>query len=135
MKAVAEHIAGLVVAIKNCRASGNSEWEHRHEARLKAIVAQFLPSGSGFDTGCFVHITNSTDAKLVIPTEFHHMDENGCYDGWTKHVVIAKASFAFGIDIEVTGRDRNDIKNYIAETFHEALSHKISTEAIDTYVG
>jgi hypothetical protein len=50
------------------------------------------------------------------------MDEHGCYDGWTHHKVIVKASLWAGIDIRVTGRDRNQIKEYIAEQFNSLAS-------------
>lgn len=131
MKTIAEHLASLVVAIKNCQKSGNSEWEYKHKARLETIVREFLPRGSGLDAGCYVHVLNSTDSKLVICTEFHHMNENGYYDGWTKHRVIAKASLAFGLVVEVTNGARNDIGDYLAETFRAALEHKIDSVVID----
>ena len=112
-----QRIASALVAMENCRASGNLEWELKHEETIHAIVKNELPSGSGFDAGTKIDLERSKPNKLVFAVDFHHMDENGFYDGWTAHEVIITPSLAFGFEIRVTGRDRNDIKDYIAEVF------------------
>lgn len=76
-----------------------------------------LPYGSGFDNGSHVDLEKSTGEKIIITTDFHHMDENGYYDGWTEHKIIVTASLQWGFKIKVTGKDRNGIKDYIAEQF------------------
>jgi hypothetical protein len=50
------------------------------------------------------------------------MTEGGMYDGWTEHTVVVTPSLAFGINIRITGRNRNDIKDYLHDVFHEALT-------------
>lgn len=92
---------------------------------IKYLRDEYLPVGSGFDAGTELDFIASTPIdgdpeKLVFNTSFHHMDENGGYDGWTTHQVIVTPSFD-GINIEVTGDDRNDIIDYIASTFHDRL--------------
>lgn len=87
---------------------------------LESYVHKNCLSGSGFDDGTRLSAT-STSKRLVFTTAFHHMDENGGYDGWTEHRVIVTPTFQ-GFDIRVTGRDRNGIKDYIGETFHHWLS-------------
>jgi hypothetical protein len=87
---------------------------------LDTINAQ-LPRGSGFDAGSRFLPEDSTQSRLVFETAFHHMDDAGMYDGWTNHQIIVNPSFD-GFDIRVTGRDRNGIKDRIAECFYYALS-------------
>lgn len=115
-------LAQLFVARANCAKSGNREWEIKHEERIKALVKEHLPSGSGFDNGTALDLDVSTGDKLVFHTNFHHMNNNGVYDGWTDHSVIVKPSLAFGFTLRVTGPNRENIKDHIYEVFHDSLS-------------
>lgn len=126
MKTLAERIAELVQARANClaREPVNQEWAERHEERALDLVSRHLPSGSGFDAGTALDLDKSTGEKLVFTTSFHHMNEGGMYDGWTQHTITVRPSLLFGFVLTVGGRDRNDIKNYIGETFHEALARR-----------
>ena len=78
---VAERIASTIEAIANCRQSGNTEWEAKHDEALAKIVRNHLPSGSGFDSGTLLDTDRSRPDRLVFTTGFHHMTE-GSYDGW-----------------------------------------------------
>jgi hypothetical protein len=113
--------ASTVQARLNCLKSGNTEWEGKHEAYLCKLSASCLASGSGFDSGTKIDLDNSTGERLVFTTAFHHMDEWGGYDGWTEHTVIVTPSLVFGFNLRVTGKDRNDIKEHIAESFRNDL--------------
>ena len=103
-----------------------SLWESIWESRLETELANLLPSGSGFDCGTKLDIEASKPNRLVFITSFHHMDEHGGYDGWTEHKIIVTPSLVYGFELRVTGKDRNDIKDYIAEVMHGALSVKAS---------
>lgn len=94
---------------------------------IKRIDSNWLPHGSGFDSGSNVNIGESTARRAVIDTSFHHMDEYGAYDGWTNHRVIVTPEFS-GFSVRVTGRDRNGIKDYIADVFNAALSADCAVE-------
>jgi hypothetical protein len=84
-------------------------------------LVELLPSGSGFDNGTeFISIRSGTN-RLVFRTAFHHTDEHGSYTGWSQHDVIVTASLSYGFEIRVTGKDRDDIKEYIAEVFQNFL--------------
>jgi hypothetical protein len=61
----------------------------------------------------------------VIDTSFHHMNENGMYDGWTDHQIIITPSFISGFDIRVTGRNMKGIKEYLIDLFHYVLSKEV----------
>lgn len=117
---VYQRIASLLLARENCRSSGNTEWLKRHSQDLLALVDTHLPSGSGFDTGTQISFDRSTPERLVFTTSYHHMDEGG-YDGWTEHEVIVTPSLVHGIALRITGTNRNDIKDYIAECVEEGL--------------
>lgn len=92
---------------------------------LESLVREYLPSGSGFDSGCYVETDQSRRDKIVIRCDFHHMDENGYYSGWTTHRAIVTPSLQFGFDLRITGKDKNGIKDYIADTIHAALVQEV----------
>jgi hypothetical protein len=118
---VAAHISSLLQAIENCRASKNQEWELRHAARIKAIIAGFLPSGNGWDLGTTLD-PGATPQKLMFDGAYHHVDsDSGMYDGWTDHTITVRPTFD-GVDVSVGGRDRNGVKGFISEWFHIALT-------------
>ena len=116
-----QQLSTLVVAIKNCEETGNQEWEQRHMERAVKIVEDHLPHGSGFDAGTYLDFERSNEDRLIFTTSYHHMDEGGHYDGWSEHEVWVRPHLAFGFTLRITGRDRNDIKDYIGECFHHAL--------------
>jgi len=132
-----EAIASRVQAIANCNAtldnlsSANqacekaAEWIDRHADKVEDLVKEFLPSGGGFDSGTKFLGDKSTPNKLVFRADFHHMNDGGFYCGWSEHEVIITPSFVGGFSMKVTGRDRRQIKDYIADTFHHALSAEI----------
>lgn len=129
---VAQRIATLLIAIANCQAgAGNPEWEARHGARLDWLVRETLPSGAGFDNGSTLDLVRSRPDMLVFETSFHHMDAHGGYAGWTDHKVVVRPSLAFGFTLTVGGRNRNDIKDYITETFHNALGAPAPAYPVD----
>jgi hypothetical protein len=112
-------IASTIEAHKNCVRSGNVEWEAKHAERLRECE-KLLPSGSGFDSGTTIDIERSKPQKILLHTSFHHMDESGGYAGWTEHDVIVTPAFD-GIDLRITGPNRNDIKEYMHEVFQNDL--------------
>jgi hypothetical protein len=115
--------SSVLQAIQNCRNTGNNSWLEKHEDTLHKLV-QFLPHGSGIDSGPDFNWDKSNPEnpeKLVFDFSFHHMNDSGMYDGWTDHTLIVKPSLLFGIDLRITGRDRNQIKEYLYETFQHTL--------------
>jgi hypothetical protein len=116
-----KRLARLVGQYHRCVESNNVEWRDRSEERIRKLVNEHLPHGSGFDSGCALQLDASTEDKLTITTSFHHMNENGYYDGWTEHVVRVKASLAFGFTLTISGPNRNQIKDHFYECFDYAL--------------
>jgi len=118
-----QEIASTTEALKNCVKSGNAEQEDKHAETLRKIEKNYLPYGSGFDAGTTINLEKSTSCKIVLQTSFHHMDENGYYDGWTEHNITIRPAFN-GIDITISGINKRDIKSYIAETFDYVLNQE-----------
>ena len=127
MTKVYQQIASLVTARANCLKSGN-EWAGKHEDTIKAIVNDYLPSGSGFDSGTQIDLDKSTGDKLVFYTSYHHMDENGMYDGWTEHHITVRASLHLGLRITISGPNRNDAKEHLYQTINGALTQEFDPQ-------
>jgi hypothetical protein len=85
-----------------------------------------MPHGSGFDNGTSLDVDASSDTKIVFTTAFHHMNEGGFYDGWTQHSIIVTPNLAIEFNLKVTGRNRNGIKDYIAECFQFQLCEDVT---------
>lgn len=117
-------IAGTLQAYKNCIESGNKEWEEKHEETLEKLVDK-LPSGAGIDSGIELNFEESKINKLVFNFSFHHMDEMGGYDGWTDHKLIVKPDLYFGAELIITGRNKNQIKEYLSDIFYPVLFEEV----------
>ncbi len=111
-------IARKVNAFDNCVKLKNG-YENNHFCAINEMVADYLPRGSGFDMGTKFLMDESNQNKLVFEANFHHMDENGYYNGWTEHKVIITPDLMFGFNIKVAGKNRNDIKEYIHSCFSD----------------
>jgi hypothetical protein len=109
-------IAHTLQAMENCKQAGNKHWYEQHNERLERIMVR-APSGGGIDSCTKLNLEKSTPNKLVFDTAYHHMDGNGSYGGWTEHTVIVKPSLLWGYDLTISGRNRNDIKDYLEQTF------------------
>lgn len=114
-------LAQYVTAWCNCIASNNTEWRDKHRERANALVREHMPSGAGFDDGVKLDWDRSSRERLVFCTSFHHMNENGYYDGWTEHTVTVVADFVSDFDMKISGRDRDCIKDHIDVAFDIAL--------------
>ncbi len=118
-------LASLLQARDNCRKSNNREWLDRHTASMEYLAKNYLPSGSGIDCGTKLDLDASKPNRLVFTFSFHHMNECGMYDGWTEHSLIVTPSLLSGIDLRITGRDRNQVKEYLYETYQYDLTQDV----------
>lgn len=115
---VYRELASCIDAWSHC----DAEWRVKHWERIESLVARFMPSGSGIDSGTSFNFDRSNGERLVLFCEFHHMNEVGYYDGWTQHTVTVRPSLIHGFTLAIGGRNRNDIKEYLSQTFRDALS-------------
>ncbi len=93
----------------------------------ESVVAELMalaPSGSGFDSGTHLQEWRAKPERIILRTEFHHMDDHGCYSQWSNHTAIITPSFD-GFEMRITGRDYRDIKDYIAEVFDGWLNEPV----------
>lgn len=120
-----QKIAGCILAIENCEKSGNTEWYNRHMDEMYKIVSDYAPCGSGFDSGSGIEFSESKPNKLVFYTSFHHMNENGYYDGWTDHSITVTPDLYAGFNLKISGSNRDDIRDYIHEMFSLFLEKEI----------
>lgn len=126
MRKLYQILAAKIQARLNCIRAGNEVWELTHRHEIEALVKNRMPSGSGVDCGTKIDLDESEPNRLVFTFSYHHMDSNGFYDGWTEHRVIVTPDLAFGFNLKITGRDRNQIKEYLTEIYSEALEHGIA---------
>lgn len=118
---IAEALSRAIVSGRNAEASGNTVWVGKWRKRI-ADIMDGAPYGSGFDNGTPLGNSHKqSDRRLTFVTSFHHMSEHGFYTEWTEHLVTIEATFN-GLGVKVSGRNRNDIKDYIAEVFGIWLS-------------
>lgn len=101
-------------------------WASDAQDAIEYLAREYLPSGSGFDSGCQIELDESRADKIVIRCEFHHMNDAGYYDGWTHHRAIVTPSLEWGFNLRITGRDKNGIKEYIGDTMQMHLSQQIT---------
>lgn len=120
-----QEIARCVEARAHCMRNNLPAPRQAHTDRIARMVREHMPSGSGVDDGTALDFDRSTGERLVFICNYHHMNEHGVYDGWTEHTVIVRASLTRDFTLHVTGRDRNDIKAYLGELYHEALSAEV----------
>jgi len=80
-----------------------------------------LPSGSGFDSGCKIDVEKSGESKVIINFSYHHMNNNGYYDGWTEHELLITPKFN-GWDLRISGTNKNQVKDYFYDTFNTILN-------------
>lgn len=97
---------------------------------IEAYVQKHAPRGSGFDSGTKIDLDRSRADRLVFNTAFHHMNEHGYYDGWTEHTVTVRPTFGTTPEVRISGRNRNGIKDYIADTFYLWLTTKVQHPAV-----
>ena len=93
--------------------------------KAEDLVKNHFPSGSGFDSGTSIVWDKCKHNKIVLKADFHHMDDNGYYCGWSEHEVIIVPSFTFGFDLHVTGKNKRNIKEYIEDTFYYVLEKEV----------
>lgn len=123
-----KYLARACGARLRCQASNNQAWFDKWTQQIESALESF-PHGSGFDNGTHIDLDRSNDDCLRFITSFHHMNEGGMYDGWTEHTVTVTPSLGLDFHVKVSGPNRNDIKDYIAECFQSCLNEEINETA------
>lgn len=98
----------------------HKKWNEVAETNINELI-DMLPSGSGIDSGVSIDLENSTENKIVLYCEYHHMNDAGYYDGWTSHTIRLIPDMINGFSMSISGKNRNSIKDYLYELFDYAL--------------
>ena len=102
----------------------SEDFRDKREAVLEIIQKECLPSGSGIDSGCRITVKDLATRgreSFEITFGFHFMDEYGYYDGWEDYRLVVRPSLLTLLDLKIVGKNRNDIKDYLYDTFDSAL--------------
>ena len=124
-KTLAALIAETAVWAERAQNNEHAQWGDIAHDRLAQLV-RLLPSGSGIDSG--TELVSADRTKIVLTAGYHHMNDGGYYDGWTEHRITIRPRFD-GLEVTISGRNRNDIKEYLHQTYHHALSAPV-TESV-----
>jgi len=129
-KPIYKQLASSILARKNCIDSGNEDWFDNHSLLIDYIQQNYLPSGSGIDSGCTVDTEKYQ--TLNIKSSYHTMDENGYYGRWIYFTVKVKPSLIFDFDISIVGNfgKHQMTKDYLYSVFCDALAQLISRDEI-----
>ena len=57
------------------------------------------------------------------------MNDDGYYDGWTDHILTVTPNLGGYPDMKISGRDRNNIKEYLYDTLSYILCDKTIDES------
>jgi len=130
-KPVYKCLIGTIMARANCEKKGNTLWFERHDDRIDEIKNDYLPHGSGIDSGCQIDPDNCKPNRIVITSSYHVMDEGG-YVGWIDFTVTVTPSLYNDIDLKITGPfsqrwipDGEGLKDYLYEIFDAHLREEI----------
>lgn len=129
-----KHIAGRLQAMDNCRKSNNDEWLENHRQMAISLVNEYMPSGSGIDSGMRLEFSDSTAERLVFHFDYHHM-QDGYYTHWSSHVMTVTASLVNGINIRITkdGERDSSLFDYLYEVMEYALTQEVDdTDLLNT---
>lgn len=129
-KKIYQEIATLVDAYKRCLETGN-QYADTHIERLLKIEREYLPHGSGIDSGCGIDMQKSSGEKVVITFGYHFMDDNGMYAGWDEYRLTVKPSLVFGINMRIVCIDRSSedrYRNYTKEYFYQLFDYALNQE-------
>lgn len=100
---------------------------------LETYVQRNAPSGSGVDCGTRLS-EKATTNRIVLSLSYHHMNEEGMYDGWTEHEITVTPDFISAVDLHITGRDKNQIKDFLHDTYRYWLTRVIAHPALVEYI-
>lgn len=100
--------------------AGNSD----AELELDRFMYNYAPSGAGINRGTKINWEASGNPAqpgraVVLDVSFDHMNEHGYYTRETDHQIKIRPVLLYGpFDLQVTGRNYNGIKEYLADVYY-----------------
>lgn len=95
----------LAYAVRILACTDRPDLQAHGDEIISSIETNYLPHGSGVDHGTVLDREKSTPSKLVFTMDYHTMDGNGSYAGWSSFEVTAVPSFETDLDLTVEGTD------------------------------
>jgi hypothetical protein len=128
-------VLGRSLALVNAISEALEEYNRTGKSHRVEQLEDFLPSGSGIDSGTKINLDKSQSDKIILTFDYHHMDEHGFYDGWScdwKAIITPTFQCFSGIDIQIKSgkflsrsrsRKYNDFnfKDYLYQTYYYVL--------------
>ena len=111
---------------KIARVVSQENWAKR--TKELSLLNELLPKGNGIQRqlGLPVILLESTKKRIVIDTAYRHTyDSYDTTSRWTVHQVVITPSFEGEIDIRITGKNVNNVKDYLYDVFRESLMSEI----------
>lgn len=108
-------------AIAHAIANRKEMWAHD---LLDIIEKEYLPQGCGVE--CKILKDECREDRIVMWVVYHHMNENGFNVGWTYHKVFVTPSLRFGFDLKITGRNKDNVKEYLGDWLAHNLEREVN---------
>lgn len=137
-----QHLATAIDAQRRCKADAHAikaglpgalhasflplreEWAEKWEDAIHAMIER-LPHGSGLDTEW--RLDPDTGPNLIrLFIDYHHMDSNGFYCGWSTLTFTIKPHLIHEIDLRVTGTGRGN--SDLADALHDMMTMALTEQ-------
>lgn len=125
---VVNWIASKLQAAENCRNDSTDKY-NAHISDIEHFLRVHAPHGSGIDSDVRIDLSKSRENRIVLDVSFHHMNIDGYYTCWSDHQVVVTPSLVHGFNIRVTGKNINDIKEYLSDVFQYFLAQDYNTSS------
>jgi len=96
------------------------------QSEIKWVLNGMLPHGSGIDADWIISFKNKSN-KIYISNSYHHMNEDGYYDGWSDFTVIINLLGNEYFKLVFNGTEsqrlakKYDIRDYLESYLSECL--------------
>jgi hypothetical protein len=110
---VYQALARTFAAWEHCQNHESSNrFATQHEQTIIGLIRETSPSGSGIDSGVSFDFDESKNDRLVIRFDYHHMNGDGFYCGWTNQTLTIKPSLQSGFELCCTINGKPDDEGY-----------------------
>lgn len=137
---VYQALARTFAAWQHCQSSKvSNRFATQHEQTIINLIRETSPSGSGIDSGVDFDFNESKNDNLVISFDYHHMNGDGFYCGWTSQTLTIKPSLQSGFELCCTVNGKPDDEDcgedsaldYFYDIFGEWLNSEINPKDFD----
>ena len=102
IKEIYKELASTLDAYQSCKKSLNT-WQEKHAKRLEELLDK-LPHGSGIDGSYYLNWDADPNKYIEFSCQFHLMNDNGYYDGWTDFTVRVYPHLFLDVRLVISGK-------------------------------